>query len=212
MLPAIEANPVSGKFNILHSSVLHHLPNFSMRIQSCWIVPYVTKIFQNILLTLMYIYIYIYRVHGSICDPGFHAFCICRTEYMKCMKICLTNVKCMKPRVTDTLAHWVECLPMAQETRAQSQVESYKRFKKRYLISPCLTLSIIRYVSRVKWSNPRKGEAPFPTPQWSSFWKRETSDCPQLQSPTFMYIRKCSIIDIENYLTILQDLVIQVSL
>ena len=25
---------------------------------------------------------------------------------------------------------------------------------------PCLTLSIIRYVSRVKWSNPGKGVAP----------------------------------------------------
>ena len=39
----------------------------------------------------------------------------------------------------------------------QSQVESYQRLKKWYLISPGLTLSIIRYVSRVNWSNPRKG-------------------------------------------------------
>ena len=29
-----------------------------------------------------------------------------------------------------------------------------------YLIPPCLTLSIIRYGSRVKWSNPGKGVAP----------------------------------------------------
>ena len=29
---------------------------------------------------------------------------------------------------------------------------------------PCLTLSIIMYVSRVKWSNPGKGVAPSPTP------------------------------------------------
>ena len=28
------------------------------------------------------------------------------------------------------------------------------------LIPPCLTLSILRYVSRVKWSNPGKGVAP----------------------------------------------------
>ena len=31
-----------------------------------------------------------------------------------------------------------------------------KDFKKWYLIPPCLTFSIIRYVSRVKWSNPGK--------------------------------------------------------
>ena len=35
----------------------------------------------------------------------------------------------------------------------------------------CLTLSIIRYVSRVKWSNPRKGVAPYPTSRCSSYWK-----------------------------------------
>ena len=43
-----------------------------------------------------------------------------------------------------------------QETRVQSQVESYQRLKKWYLMSPCLTLSIIRYRSRVKWSNQGK--------------------------------------------------------
>ena len=36
---------------------------------------------------------------------------------------------------------------------------------------PCLTLSNIRYVSRVKWSNPGKGVAPSPTPRCSSYWK-----------------------------------------
>ena len=36
---------------------------------------------------------------------------------------------------------------------------------------PCLTLSIIRYGSRVKWSNPRKGVAPSPTPWCSSYRK-----------------------------------------
>ena len=40
---------------------------------------------------------------------------------------------------------------MARESRVQSQVESYQRLKKWYFIPPCLTLSIIRYVSRVKW-------------------------------------------------------------
>ena len=34
-----------------------------------------------------------------------------------------------------------------------------------------LNTSIIRYVSRVKWSNPGKGVAPSPTPQCCSYWK-----------------------------------------
>ena len=33
---------------------------------------------------------------------------------------------------------------LVQETRVQSQVESYQRLKKWYLMPPCLTLSIIR--------------------------------------------------------------------
>ena len=36
---------------------------------------------------------------------------------------------------------------------------------------PCLTLSDIRYVSRVKWSNPGKGVAPSPAPRCSSYRK-----------------------------------------
>ena len=44
------------------------------------------------------------------------------------------------------------------------QVESYQRLKKWYLKPPCLTLSFIRYVLWVRWSNPGKGVAPFPTP------------------------------------------------
>ena len=38
------------------------------------------------------------------------------------------------------------------------------------MISPCLTLNILRFASRVKWSNPGKGVAP-PTPQCSIYWK-----------------------------------------
>ena len=47
-------------------------------------------------------------------------------------------------------------------------------------MSPCLTLSIIRYRSRVKWSNPGNGVAPSPTPRCSSYWKGSllvTLDC-----------------------------------
>ena len=59
-------------------------------------------------------------------------------------------------------------LPMVQETWVQFQVESYQRLKKWYLIPPCLTLSIIRYRSRIKWSKPGKKIVPFPTPWYSS--------------------------------------------
>ena len=65
----------------------------------------------------------------------------------------------------------VDCSPMARGTGVQSQVELYQRLKKWYLIPPCLTLSIIRYVSRVNWRNPGKGVVPSPTPQCSSYWK-----------------------------------------
>ena len=73
---------------------------------------------------------------------------------------------------TGQLVKWVECSPMVQETRVQSQVESYQRLKKWYLMLPCLTHSFIKYVSRVKWSNPGKGVVPFPTPRCSSYWKK----------------------------------------
>ena len=50
----------------------------------------------------------------------------------------------------------LECSPMAWEAWVQSQVESYQRIDKWYLMPPCLTLSIIRYGSRVKRSNRGK--------------------------------------------------------
>ena len=65
----------------------------------------------------------------------------------------------------------VECSPMVRETWVQSQVASYQRLLKWYLIPPCLTVSNIRYVSKVKWSNPGKGVALSPTPRCSSYWK-----------------------------------------
>ena len=74
-------------------------------------------------------------------------------------------------QVRRPLAEGLECSPMARETWVQSQVGSYQRLKKWYLMPPCLTLSIIRYVSRVKWSNPGKEVAPSPTPWCSSYRK-----------------------------------------
>ena len=64
-----------------------------------------------------------------------------------------------------TISHWpsgVECLPMVWETWVRSQVTSYQRLLKWYLIPPSFTLSNIRYVSRVKWSKPGKGVVPLP--------------------------------------------------
>ena len=61
-----------------------------------------------------------------------------------------------------------------------SQVESYQRLKKWYLMPPCLTLSIIRYGSRVKWSSTGKGVTPSPTHRYRSYWKgslRVILDC-----------------------------------
>ena len=43
--------------------------------------------------------------------------------------------------------------------------------KRRYLMLPCLTLSIISKGSKVKWSNPGNGVASSPAPQCSSYWK-----------------------------------------
>ena len=60
-------------------------------------------------------------------------------------------------------------LPMVRQTGVQSQVESYQKLKKWYLIPPCLTLSIIRYSSSVKcgvwkflWRSVAKGKAVLP--------------------------------------------------
>ena len=60
---------------------------------------------------------------------------------------------------------------MAQKTGVKSLVESYQRLKKWSLMPPCLTFSIIKYISRVKWSNPGKGVVPSPIPRCSSYWK-----------------------------------------
>ena len=83
---------------------------------------------------------------------------------------------------------YIHCSPMARETWVQSQVESYQRLKKWYLMPPCLTLSIIWYGSRVKWSNPGKGVASSPTPWCSKLSKREPSGHPRLKGDNFTYL------------------------
>ena len=48
---------------------------------------------------------------------------------------------------------------------------SIPKTQKRYLMPPCLTLSIIKYGSREKWSNPREGVVLSLTPWCSSYRK-----------------------------------------
>ena len=62
---------------------------------------------------------------------------------------------------------------MARETWVQSQVKSYQRLLKWYLMPPCLTLNIIRHGSRVKWSNPWKGVASSST-LWCNSYRKES--------------------------------------
>ena len=90
---------------------------------------------------------------------------------------------------------------MARETWVQSQVESYQRLKKWYLMPPCLTLSIIRYGSRVKWSNPGKGVAPSPTPWCSKLSKRELFGSPSTMVANFTYYG-CLIAFLLSFLTL----------
>ena len=65
----------------------------------------------------------------------------------------------------------LKCTPMAPQTWIESQVESYQRLKLWYLMPPGLTFSIVRYGSRIKWSNPGKGVTPSPTPWFRSYRK-----------------------------------------
>ena len=55
------------------------------------------------------------------------------------------------------------------------------------MIPPCLILSNIRYLSRVKWSNPGKGVVPSPSPRCRSYWKGSLLVAPWLGSPTLLY-------------------------
>ena len=61
---------------------------------------------------------------------------------------------------------------MARETEVQSKGESYQKLKMWYLLLFGLTLSLIRYLSKVKWSISGKEIAPSSTPRCSSYWKR----------------------------------------
>ena len=63
---------------------------------------------------------------------------------------------------------------------------------------PCLTLSIIRYISRVKWSTPGKGVVPFPTPhsyRKGNLWVTLDYSCQLTTYKLFVYPQfKCQTI------------------
>ena len=76
---------------------------------------------------------------------------------------------------------------------------------KMVLIPPCLTLSNIRYVSRVKWSNQVKGVAPSLTPQCSSYWKRSLLVALNYSCQlSFTYVQ---LVWIPSFLTLKQDVI-----
>ena len=54
---------------------------------------------------------------------------------------------------------------------------------------PCLTLSIISYISRVKWSNPGKGVEPSRTLQCSSYWKGNLRVAHDYGRQLYFYLR-----------------------
>ena len=70
---------------------------------------------------------------------------------------------------------WVEFSPLIQETEVQFHVESYQRLKKWYLMPPCLTTNILRYVSNVKWCNPGKSVGSSSITRFSSFRRNRYS-------------------------------------
>ena len=76
--------------------------------------------------------------------------------------------------------------------------------KKWYLMLTSLTLNIIRYISRVKWSNPWKGVAFSPTPLCCSYWKKSLRvalvDSHQLYIYLSIYLSLCIYIHIYLYI------------
>ena len=107
--------------------------------------------------------------------------------------------------VHQTLAWWLVCLPMVRKTWDQSQVKSYQRLKKWYLMFPCLTLSIISYSSRVKWSNSGK-VVPSPTPWYSSYRKGSLWVTLDYGRQLYLYLCICQPMSLELllYLTRLE--------
>ena len=117
----------------------------------------------------IYIYIYIYIYIKKNIFKG------CIYIWIICQHLTFVFIFWKDQCYTHTSILFYICglffLPMARETWVQSQAKSYQRLKKWFLMPPCLTLSIIRYWSRVKRSNPEKGVMSSPTLRCSSYRK-----------------------------------------
>ena len=68
-------------------------------------------------------------------------------------------------------AHWPSGLSVCQWSMIPGSNPRWRHTKGFKNGTPCLTLSNIRYISRVKWSNPGKGVVPNCIPWCSSYWK-----------------------------------------
>ena len=137
----------------------------------------------NSLSLSLYIYIYIY-IYIYVC------VCVCVCVYV-CVYIYIFMCICVCIYLPD--------IGLAVRVFANRPGESYQRLKKWYLMPPCLTLSIIRYGSRVKWSNPGKGVAPSPTP-WCSKLSSFGSPSTMVAYFTFFYLYMCECVCIYIYM------------
>ena len=87
---------------------------------------------------------------------------------------------------TDSLASWVECLPMVRETGFQSRFESYQRLKKMVLDTSLLNTQ--HYKVRIKGKEEQSKEMISALPDTSVLkqLKREPSSHPRLRSLTLL--------------------------
>ena len=89
-------------------------------------------------------------------------------------------------------AHWPSALSIHQcfgRPGFNPRSNHTKDLKKWYLIPPCLTLCITRYLSRIKWSNPGKGVVSSPTHRCSSY---------RIQSPILLFFRRPDLVIINQ--------------
>ena len=120
----------------------------------------------------------IYRIENNLQFIGY------RAQHLKNRVMCIEYIYIW----TVSLAQWVECSPMVPGDLGSIPGQVMPKTLKMVLEPPCLTLSNIRYVSRVKWSNPRKGVGPSFTPRCCSCWKRSLRVALDYDHQLYFYI------------------------
>ena len=118
----------------------------------------------------IYIYLYIYILAGFIKDIK---VCWCNFFSVFCWRILLGIGTEQLSKIDFTfyraLLEGIRQWPRIPGFNSRSSYPKDSKNGTWYHLG--LTLSIIRYVSRVKWSNPRRGVATTSTPQCRSYWK-----------------------------------------